>query len=71
MTDEDDEFARIEREQAQGWRKQHIQHFKALDPYRNMVLEEVAQEFDMMPALGDTAASFAAFVRGMKRWLKT
>jgi hypothetical protein len=32
-----------------------------------MVLEEVALQFDMMPALGDTAASFAAFVRGMKR----
>jgi hypothetical protein len=34
---------------------------------RNEVLEEVASEFDMMPALGDTAASFAAFVRRMKR----
>lgn len=34
---------------------------------RNEVLEEVAAEFDKMPALGDTAASFAAFVRGMKR----
>ena len=67
MTDEDDEFARIEREQASGWRKQHIEQRKELDPYRNMVLEEVALQFDMMPALGDTAASFAAFVRGMKR----
>jgi hypothetical protein len=34
---------------------------------RNEVLEEVALQFDMMPALGDTSASFAAFVRGMKR----
>lgn len=34
---------------------------------RNEVLEEVASEFDKMPALGDTAASFAAFVRRMKR----
>ena len=34
---------------------------------RNSVLEEVAREFDKMPALGDTAASFACFVRGMKR----
>ena len=33
---------------------------------RNDVLEEVAQEFDRMVALGDTAASFAAFVRRMK-----
>lgn len=34
---------------------------------RNQVLEEVAKEFDKMTALGDTAASFAAFVRSMKR----
>ena len=33
---------------------------------RNDVLEEVAQEFDKMTALGDTAASFARFVRDMK-----
>lgn len=33
---------------------------------RNQTLEEVALQFDMMPALGDTAASFAAFVRRMK-----
>ena len=67
MTDEDDEFARIEREQAFGWRKQQIEQKKELDPYRNLVLEEVATQFDMMPALGDTAASFACFVRNMKR----
>jgi hypothetical protein len=34
---------------------------------RNTVLEEVAKEFDAMKPFGDTAASFAAFVRGMKR----
>ena len=33
---------------------------------RNEVLEEVAKEFDKMP-FGDTAASFARFVRDMKR----
>jgi hypothetical protein len=33
---------------------------------RNTVLEEVAREFDRMTAFGQTAASFAAFVRGMK-----
>jgi hypothetical protein len=31
------------------------------------VLEEVAQEFDKMTSLGDTAASFACFVRDMKK----
>ena len=34
---------------------------------RNDVLEEVAKEFDKMKVLGDTAASFAAYVRGMKK----
>jgi len=34
---------------------------------RNEVLEEVAKEFDNMKVFGDTAASFAIFVRGMKR----
>lgn len=34
---------------------------------RNTVLEEVAKEFDKMKSLGDTAASFSAFVRGMKK----
>ncbi len=33
---------------------------------RNETLEEVAKEFDKMP-FGDTAASFAIFVRNMKR----
>lgn len=33
---------------------------------RNETLEEVAREFDKMP-FGDTAASFAIFVRNMKR----
>ena len=33
---------------------------------RNTVLEEVAHEFDQMTVFGDTAASFAAYVRGMK-----
>ena len=34
---------------------------------RNNTLEEVAQEFDMMKSFGDTSASFAVYVRGMKR----
>ena len=34
---------------------------------RNDVLEEVALEFDKMTNFGDTAASFAVFVRGMKQ----
>jgi hypothetical protein len=34
---------------------------------RNQVLEEVAERFDAMHALGDTAASFARYVRDMKQ----
>lgn len=37
------------------------------DDVRNAVLEQVAQEFDRMKVFGDTAASFAIFVREMKR----
>lgn len=42
-----------------------------LEIFANLVasaqLEEVAKEFDKMKAFGDTAASFAIFVRNMKR----
>jgi hypothetical protein len=34
---------------------------------RNETLEEVAKEFDKMKSLGDTAASFAIYVRNMKK----
>ena len=34
---------------------------------RNTVLEEVAKEFEAMTAFGDTAASFAVFVRNLKK----
>ena len=47
-----------------GTPKVHMQ----IDPLvRNAVLEEVAQEFDAMRiAFGDTAHSFATYVRDMK-----
>jgi hypothetical protein len=40
---------------------------KQLETKRNDTLEEVAREFEKMKAFGDTAASFAVFVRGMKK----
>ena len=65
-TDEDDEFARIEHENEMKSGQQYV--FTYVSPsQRNVVLEEVAQEFDKMTSLGDTAASFAVFVRNMKR----
>lgn len=56
-------------ERALGWRKRQM-IIKQLDPIsnkiRNDTLEEVAQEFDKMSG-GDTAASFAVYVRSMKK----
>jgi hypothetical protein len=44
---------------------------RQLDPIsnkiRNDTLEEVAKEFEAMKNGGDTTASFAAYVRGMKK----
>lgn len=56
-------------EKAMGWRKRQMveaQINEVSEKLRNDVLEEVAKEFDKMP-FGDTAASFARFVRDMKR----
>jgi len=57
-------------ERALGWRKRQM-IIKQLDPVtnqiRNNTLEEVAKEFDAMKNGGDTTASFAAYVRSMKR----
>jgi hypothetical protein len=36
-------------------------------PVRNKTLDEVANEFSLMKSFGDTAQSFAAYVRGMKK----
>jgi hypothetical protein len=57
-------------ERALGWRKRQMIQ-RQLDPItskiRNDTLEEVALEFDKMRNGGDTTASFAAYVRGLKR----
>lgn len=79
MTEEDEEFNRIEREAAMRKRdddddiQDYVDTAKARmfaatfhQCVRNKTLEEVAQEFDKMKPL-DTAASFAVFVRNMKK----
>jgi len=57
-------------ERALGWRKRQM-IIKQLDPVtnqiRNNTLEEVAKEFDAMKNGGNTTASFAAYVRSMKK----
>lgn len=71
VTPEDEEFERIEK--AQGWRKRQIEDLKPktaqefYDELRNNVLEEVAVEFDKMRSGGDTTASFAVFIRNLKK----
>jgi len=65
-TDEDDEFDRIEHEaKMRSGQPYHFDVFVSVSQ-RNQVLEEVAKQFDTMP-FGDTAASFACFVRNMKQ----
>jgi len=58
-------------EKALGWRKRQMIE-RQLDPItnkiRNNTLEEVAKEFEKMKAFEkDTLASFAAYVRELKR----
>ena len=57
-------------EKALGWRKRQM-IIKQLDPVtnqiRNNTLEEVAKEFEAMKNGGDTMASFAIYVRSMKK----
>ena len=74
MTDDDD----IQDYVSSGWRKRKVEtktmkriNEKILEVNnlnRNDVLEEVAKEIENMKAFEkDTMASFAAYVRGMKR----
>jgi hypothetical protein len=65
-TDEDDEFERIDREIAMKGQPYHYDVYVS-PSQRNVVLEEVAKEFDAMKNGGDTTAGFAIYIRGMKR----
>jgi phage-related protein len=53
-------------EDYQAVRKVLLDTLEQLNNTRNDTLEEVAKEFEKMP-FGDTTASFAVFVRGMKK----
>jgi len=65
-TAEDDEFDRIEHENAMKGQP-YVFGVYISPSQRNQVLEEVAQEFERMRiAFGDTAHSFAQYVREMK-----
>jgi hypothetical protein len=47
-----------------GWRKRQANEI--VGKIRNDTLEEVAQEFEQMKPFGDTAHSFASYVRNKK-----
>jgi hypothetical protein len=53
-------------------RKRQIEELKTIDieslnPYRNIVIEEVAQAIERMESFGkDTISSFAIYIRSMK-----
>lgn len=72
-TEEDEAFEELAKRQGdwglQGSRKHQIMRY-AENMERNAVLEEVANELETRftgPFGRDTVASFAAFVRGMKK----
>jgi hypothetical protein len=66
-TNEDDEFDRIAHENEMKSGQPYHYDVYVSPSQRNQVLEEVAKEFETMKiAFGDTAASFAQYVRSMK-----
>lgn len=69
-SDEDYEFERIERENKPKSSGMDCCTYDCVQgrncPVRRRALEEVALEFDKMKPFGDTASSFARFVRMMK-----
>jgi len=55
-------------ERALGWRKRQMIIHQLEKNLRNDTIEEIAQEIEKMTAFGpDTIASFAVYIRGMKR----
>jgi hypothetical protein len=63
MKEDDDD---IQDYVSSGWRKRQVN--EVYEKIRNDTLEEVALELNSLRiAFGDTAASFAVFVREMKR----
>ena len=66
MTEEDEAFNEIERRAKQ--RKEAVKVAITTNPYRNQVIEEVAQEIEKMKGFGiDTIDSLAIYIRGMKK----
>jgi hypothetical protein len=59
----DENFNEIERQSK--WRKESVR--VALNPYRDQVIEEIAQHIEKMTVFGkDTVDSFAIYIRSLK-----
>ena len=66
MTDEDEGFNEMEKRSL--WRKRAVQATISTNPYRNIVIEEVAQEVEKMQGFGkDTIDSLTVYIREMKK----
>jgi hypothetical protein len=65
MTDEDEGFNEMEKRSL--WRKRAVQATISTNPYRNIVIEEIAQEVEKMQGFGkDTIDSLTVYIREMK-----
>lgn len=66
MNDEDDAFN--EKEKQSMWRKRAVQAAISTNPYRNIVIEEVAQQVEKLTGFGkDTIDSLTVYIREMKK----
>ena len=66
MTDEDEAFNEMEKKSL--WRKRAVQATISTNPYRNIVIEEIAQEVEKMQGFGkDTIDSLTVYIREMKQ----
>jgi hypothetical protein len=65
---EDEAFNEIERQAQQRKEAVKATMLVATNPYRDQVIEEVAQHIEKMTGFGhDTISSFAIYIRGMKK----
>lgn len=65
MTDEDEGFNEMEKRSL--WRKRAVQATISTNPYRNIVIEEIAQEVEKMQGFSkDTIDSLTVYIRDMK-----
>ena len=65
MTDEDEAFNDMEKRSL--WRKRAVQAAISTNPYRNIVIEEIALNVEKMQGFGkDTIDSLTVYIRDMK-----